>query len=413
MVAGQEAAPLDRAAGPAGRDELRQQVAEQQVGRGLGAHVHVVAHRDALRGEGEHVDRAADRPATADSTGRRRRAGTPAARPRAGVSRPNQATSPGPWPSGAYAGCRPPRCRPTSTGVAGRSRSPSGRRRPCSLAGSQPHARRTPAARRRSSTSAAQPSATTAARIDRRSGSHTSAQLDRRAAVQQRPAGTMPGTTSRGRAHVDQQRHAGVEPAQHLGVGRVDRARPRRRTAGAARRPRARSPPAGIRQSTCSTGTPWLATASANSGSPTLTTATSLGQLDVGLRSGSLIVRLRGGRAVTARRLEQESRSARSKSAPPAARPPRAARPRPRRHCSAIACTRPRAPRRPAGAAGRDDLRRGRAPRSGPRRSGPSAVPVCSRRRRVEHRPPVIAAAQARAGSPRARRRRRPGTRVR
>ena len=40
------------------RRELRKQVADQQVGRALGPHVHVVADLNALRGQGEEVDRA-------------------------------------------------------------------------------------------------------------------------------------------------------------------------------------------------------------------------------------------------------------------------------------------------------------------------------------------------------------------
>jgi hypothetical protein len=60
VVGGQKAGHLD-GAGLAGPHEGRQQVAKQQIGRGLRTHVHVVAHGDGLRREGQHVDRPAVR----------------------------------------------------------------------------------------------------------------------------------------------------------------------------------------------------------------------------------------------------------------------------------------------------------------------------------------------------------------
>ena len=57
MVAGQELRQVDPSRVRQRRD-LREQVADQQVGRALRPHVHVVTDLDALGGQGEDVDRA-------------------------------------------------------------------------------------------------------------------------------------------------------------------------------------------------------------------------------------------------------------------------------------------------------------------------------------------------------------------
>ena len=127
-----------------------------------------------------------------------------------------------------------------------------------------------------SATSAAQPSATVAARIERRSGSHTSGHS---------MAG--PQCSSVRAAEVRAARRRRWRPPSRAAPRCRAGGRPRRwpRRSRAACRPSSvvsaasssGSPSAGIRQSSWSTGRPWARTASANSGSPTFTTAISVG----------------------------------------------------------------------------------------------------------------------------------------
>ncbi len=92
----------------------------------------------------------------------------------ASVSRPNQATSPGPWLTGANAVVPASRLVTTSIGWDGPMALAIGTTAACSLAAASviPPPRSSWSA---AATSPAQPSATTAARIERRSGSQCSA----------------------------------------------------------------------------------------------------------------------------------------------------------------------------------------------------------------------------------------------
>ena len=135
-------------------------------------------------------------------------------RSRAAVSRPNQATSPGPWFSGANARVPPSRVvdHPHRRGRA----DARGHRHHRAVLVGRLQPAPSPSASNRSapSTSPAQPSATIAARIERRSGSQTSVDVDRRVRSAAAPAGRRgPGTTSRGRLHTDEHRHAACRAA--------------------------------------------------------------------------------------------------------------------------------------------------------------------------------------------------------
>ena len=157
--------------------------------------------------------------------GRRRRAAGAAARSRRRCRGRTRATSPGPWLIGANVRTVPPPVdiSTTRTGADGPIALAIGTTVSWRFAGSRrtaPEAS-SPSA---SAVSAAQPSATVAARIERRSGS---AHLRPTRSPGRSAGGTVaapatPGTTSPAGRDPDEEGHAGVEAAQHLGVGGVD-----------------------------------------------------------------------------------------------------------------------------------------------------------------------------------------------
>ena len=222
MVAGQEPRELQPPAGRAGPPAAGAGCA-QQAGRALGAHVHVVAHLDALRGQREQVDRAR----TALRTSAQHRAG-------------DVAQEPQPVDGGGRVPAEPGRlARPLVDGGErpGAPRSvvdrQHRRRRPiavaigttvsCSVGRLQPHVAVAQQRGRPLGTSCGPA-------LGHRGGPHRAAQRvadlvparsrDRSAAAVR---SDRPGTSVPAGRDVDEQRHALVEPAHHLGVGRVDR----------------------------------------------------------------------------------------------------------------------------------------------------------------------------------------------
>ncbi len=228
-----------------------------------------------------------DRASTADSAGPATSRSSRSRATAASVSRPNHATSPGPWLIGANARNGPDPSSgvvsTTSTGADGPIALAMGTTMSWWFAGSR---RTSPAARSRSASpvSAAQPSATAAARIERRSGSHTSSQpIAGPQCSSIRPP--TPGTTSstrvtavRNGTPVSRRRSTSALAASISGP-RSPYSLVRARTASG-------SPPAGGRQSTWVTVPPWARTASANIGRPTFTTSIASGSVRVGALIG-------------------------------------------------------------------------------------------------------------------------------
>ena len=168
-------------------DQAGQQVAQQQVRRRLGADVHVVTHRDGLRGQRQDVDRLARRALPVDRTGAAASRSITSRAIAPALSLPNHATSPGPCPSGANVVTSASASSTTHPGVVGVTTAAIGTTTPDSLAGAsvtEPDSSKASAW----PGSSAQPSATTADRIDRRSGSQTSGHVECRAGMQQHPA---------------------------------------------------------------------------------------------------------------------------------------------------------------------------------------------------------------------------------
>ncbi len=200
----------------------------------------------------------------------------------AGVSRPNQATSPGPWLMGEKARVppSPAAISTTNTGADGPMAVAMGTTVEWWLAGS----RSTPPSAALSDRS--HPSARTAARTDRRSGSHMSSHA--MAGPQWRIVRSpISGTTSPARA-MPTSMGTPVSSRRTTSALASSTAAPWRPYSRVRAATSSRSPPAGGRQSTWVTGRPWSRMASANKGSPRLTTDTSVGSSTAPLASGPL-----------------------------------------------------------------------------------------------------------------------------
>ena len=270
MVAGDEA----RGCLAADRRERRRELADQQVARGLAAHVQLVAHVEALR-----------RRARRRRPGRDARAGARAADPSSSRKKrsrsidsssptPNQSVRPGPSFSVEYArrarrlvlhhpdGHR----RRADAGhradvvvlVAGLERDLAALEQPLGLArGRAPSPRTRAAATQRAALRVAD-----LRPLDRRPGvqQHAVARARRR---RRRPARR---SARAGAARSIRSTAAALRRGDRVAVP-PPQARQQRRRASA-------SPPAGGRQSTSTTGAPWARSASANVDSPRLTAAT-------------------------------------------------------------------------------------------------------------------------------------------
>ena len=249
------------------------EVADQQVARGLAAHVQLVAHLEALRGEREHVDRARRARAARASTGPSVVAEEAQALDGLVVADAEPERPPGPLVERRERPHAVASSSTTQTAIDGEQTPVIGPDVAVLVAGSQRDLAGAPAGARRPSRSPAQPSNRHAASSARRCGSHTLVPRDRRARSagarrRARPATTSPARRDGQRPRPDASMRS---TASALAARRARRGGP---TAPRASASVAASPPAGGRQSTSTTSAPWSRSASAKPSRPTFTAAT-------------------------------------------------------------------------------------------------------------------------------------------